>query len=329
MTAGNGGPATATDWTSVTVSRRAMVADGIALFELRPLDGSPLPPFSAGAHLDVRLPGGAVRQYSLCNDPAESDRYELAIQLEPDGRGGSRAAHEQLDTGSRLEVGAPRNLFSLQPGRHSVLLAGGIGITPLMAMAAQLTREARSFELHYSARSRARMAFRERLAEGPYAWRCHFYVDDDPGARFDAPRVVPEAAPGARAYVCGPTGYMDHVVDALIAKGWPTDHIHLERFAAPAVLAPGDAFEVQIGHDGPVVAVPPGQTVAAALAAAGHAVPLSCEQGICGTCSVRVLAGMPDHQDLFFTEAEKAANDRFTPCCSRSRTPRLVIDLSR
>ncbi|MCB1890349.1 MAG: oxidoreductase [Rhodocyclaceae bacterium] len=329
MTPTPSGAALPPDWTTVEVSRRASVADDIALFELRPASGRPLPPFTAGAHIDVRLPGGAIRQYSLCNDPAESDRYELAIQREPAGRGGSQAAHAHVDVGTRLEVGSPRNLFALQAGRHAVLLAGGIGITPLMAMAAQLTREERSFELHYSARSTARMAFRERLAEAPFAWRSRLYVDDVPSQRFDAARHVPDPAPETHAYVCGPGGYMDHVVEVLHAKGWADAHIHLERFSAPAERDPGDAFEIQIGHDGPVIAVPAGQSVAAALAAAGHAVPLSCEQGICGTCATRVLAGVPDHQDMFLTEAEKAANDRFTPCCSRSRSARLVIDLAR
>ena len=315
------------DWMTVEVCRRASAAEGVALFELRAANGRSLPAFEAGAHIDVRLPGGALRQYSLCNDPAEADRYELAIQLEANGRGGSQSAHERLAVGSRVEVSAPRNLFALRDGRHAVLIAGGIGITPLMAMAARLGREARSFELHYSARSAARMAFRDRLAAEPYAGHSHRYVDDDPARRFDAARDLPAPTPAADAYVCGPGEFIDHVIAVMQAKGWPGARIHQERFSAPPVLAPGAAFEVQLGHDGPVIPVPAGQSVAEALAAAGHAVPLSCEQGICGTCVTRVLAGEPDHNDMFFSAAEKAANDRFTPCCSRSRSPRLVIDL--
>lgn len=317
------------DWLELTVSRKQALAEGIVLLELRADDGGPLPPFAAGAHVDLRLPAGQVRQYSLCNDPADGGRYELAVQLEAGGRGGSRAVHQDVAVGSRLQVGAPRNLFALAPGRHALLLAGGIGITPLLSMAAQLTREQRSFELHYSARSVARMAFRERIAGAPFAGRAHLYVDELPDRRFDAAQRLPLPSTGAHAYVCGPSGFMDHVIDVLAARGWPAAQIHCERFA-PAEPAPaGGGFELQLGFDGPVIAVGPQQTAAAALIAAGVAVPLSCEQGICGSCALRVLAGAPEHNDMFFSEAERAANDRFTPCCSRARSPRLVLDLSR
>lgn len=321
------GVASAGAWLDVRVSHRQSVADGICLFELRALDDTPLPPFTAGAHIDVTLPNGAIRQYSLCNDPAQRDRYELGILLEPEGRGGSRSAHESLVVGSRVRIAHPRNLFALAPARHSILLAGGIGITPMLAMAAQLTREDRSFELHYCGRSASRMAFRDRMAASAYASRVYLHADDGaPEQRFDTASMLPAPDAGIHAYICGPRGFMDHVIATFVAKGWAEENVHVECFSAP----PNDAtnageFEVQVGAGGPVIPVPADQSVAEALTRAGIEIPLSCEQGICGTCAIRVLEGEPDHRDMFFTEAEKAANDRFTPCCSRSHSPRLVI----
>lgn len=318
------------DWIEVTVHRKHPAAQNIAYLELRRTDGGDLPPFEAGAHIDLVLPGDIVRQYSLCNDPAQRDRYALGVLLEASGRGGSRAVHEQVCEGDVLRIGRPRNLFPLVEGRHAILLAGGIGVTPILAMAEALNREDRSFELHYCGRSADRMAFRDRITDAPYAVRSRFYTDDAPPLeRFDAQGVLPTADPGVHAYVCGPAGFIDHVVGTLRAKGWCDDNIHFESFSAPAPAVDGAAFEIQLGIDGPLVAVKPDQSVAQALIAAGVDVPLSCEQGICGTCAMRVLDGTPDHHDMYFTEAEKAANDQFTPCCSRSLSPRLVVDVPR
>jgi len=320
----------ADDWIDVTVSRKHPLAENIAYFELRRPEGGDLPAFTAGAHIDVALPGGAIRQYSLCNDPSQHTLYALGILLEPVGRGGSRAAHEQLHEGSMLRVGRPRNLFPLTDARHSILLAGGIGITPILAMAETLTHEDRSFELHYCGRSADRMAFLDRIAAAPFAVRSKVYLDDAPALeRFDADSVLPSADPGVHAYVCGPGGFIRHVVDTLRNKGWADENIHFESFSPEAPADDGDRFEVQLGFDGPVVPVNPNQSVAEALIAVGVDVPLSCEQGICGTCIMKVLDGQPDHRDMFFTEAEKAANDQFTPCCSRSHSPRLVVDAAR
>jgi len=323
-------PAPAEDWIEVTVHRKHSAAEDIACLELRRPDGGELPAFTAGAHIDVILPGEIVRQYSLCNDPAQRDRFVLGVLKEPAGRGGSRAVHERLHEGAVIRIGQPRNLFPLVAGRHAILLAGGIGVTPILAMAETLHRQDRSFELHYCGRSAGRMAFRDRIEAAPYAVCSTIYTDDAPGPeRFNAETVLPAADAGVHAYVCGPAGFIDHIVATLHAKGWADDHIHFESFSPQAPVADGDGFDVQLGPDGPLVPVGSDQTVAEALIAAGVNVPLSCEQGICGTCMLRVLEGTPDHRDMFFTEAEKAANDRFTPCCSRSLSPRLVIDMAR
>ena len=316
-------------WIHVTVARRETAAEGVAAFELRRPDSVPLPSFEAGAHIDVELPNGLVRQYSLCNRPGETASYRIGVLLEADGRGGSRSAHVDLHEGSALRIGAPKNHFPLVPARHSILLAGGIGVTPILAMAEALTAADASFEMHYCTRSRARTAFVECLAAAPYAARVAFHHDDGGEAqKFDARAVLAAPRADTHLYVCGPKGYMDHVIATAKALGWADDHIHFEYFTGATVDHSADgAFEIELATSGRVVAVPAGQTVIAALAAAGVEVPVSCEQGVCGTCVLKVVGGLPDHRDMYFSDAERAANDQFTPCCSRSKTTRLVVEL--
>lgn len=318
---------------AVTLVRRSVEADDIISLQLRPAQGGQLPRFSAGAHVDLHLPNGLVRQYSLCGDPRDEDRYEIAILREEQGRGGSKSAHDELREGDTLRISAPRNHFPLEAAPHTVLFAGGIGITPLLAMARELHEDAASFEFHYSARSRSRAAFADWLAAAPFADSVHFHFDDGPeGQRLDADYVCRTAVADSRLYVCGPAGFMDHVMSAARSAGWPQQRIHHEYFAAPAsdplsVAASGEVFEVECARAGKVVTVPVGQSIVAALRSHGIEVPLSCEQGICGTCSVRVLQGIPDHRDHFLTATEKAANDRLLACCSRALSARLVVDL--
>ena len=317
-------------WIEARVARRETAAEGIVSFELKRADGAALPAFSAGSHIDVELPNGLVRQYSLCNPPSEDGRYEIGVLLEVDGRGGSRSAHEQLVAGALLRIGAPRNHFALAPSaRHSVLLAGGIGVTPMLAMAQALTVADASFEMHYCTRSLARTAFAARIAAAPYASRVQCHHDDGPTAqRFDAERVLADPRPEAHLYVCGPKGYMDHVLGTARRLGWAESSIHFEYFAAAPIDHSADGpFELTLARSGRVIAVAAGETVIAALAAQGIEVPVSCEQGICGTCILPVLEGTPDHRDMVLSAAEHAANNQFTPCCSRAKTPRLVIDL--
>lgn len=316
-------------WIKVTVARREVAADGVAAFELQRAGGAALPPFAAGAHIDVELPNGLVRQYSLCNRPGDTACYRIGVLLEPQGRGGSRCAHEALHEGSALRISAPKNHFPLVPARHSLLLAGGIGVTPLLAMAEALTAAGASFEMHYCTRSRARTAFAERIAAAPYAPRVAFHHDDDAEAqKFDARAVLAAPAADTHLYVCGPKGYMDHVLGTARTLGWAEANLHWEYFAgAPVDHSADDAFEIELASSGRVIAVPAGQTVIAALAAQGVEVPVSCEQGVCGTCILKVVGGLPDHRDMYFSDAERAANDQFTPCCSRAKTPRLVVEL--
>jgi len=314
----------------VRVSARREEARDIASFELVAADGRPLPAFSAGAHIDVRVDDGLVRQYSLCNDSAETHRYLIAVLKDPATRGGSKAMHERVRVGDELEISAPRNHFPLaREARRSVLLAGGIGVTPILCMAERLAAASADFELHHCTRSPERTAFRERIAAGRLGPRVHHHFDDGPPEqKLELAAFIARQGSDTHLYVCGPKGFMDAVLNEARSQGWPETRLHYEFFAAGAVERGNDqGFEVQVASSGQVVAVAKDETVVQALGRIGIEVPTSCEQGVCGTCITRVLEGVPDHKDVYFTADEQAANDRFTPCCSRSKSQRLVLDL--
>lgn len=312
----------------LVVAKKRMEACDVASFELRDPGGAPLPPFSAGAHVDVTAPNGMVRQYSLCNTPGERHRYQIAVLRDPASRGGSRSLVEELDEGMRAAVGAPRNHFALAPSRHALLLAGGIGVTPLLAMAEHLNGSGAGFSLHYCARSRERAAFVDRITAsfGPQA-TLHF--DDGPAAqRLDLDSLLQRPDPDTHLYICGPAGFIAVVRGAAAEFGWPAGQVHVEHFAASNVpRAPAGSFEVRLASSGKLVYVAPGCSVADALAGAGVKLPVSCGEGVCGSCITGVLEGVPDHRDEFFSEDERSRNDRFMPCCSRSHSPVLVLDL--
>lgn len=315
---------------SVRVARKAMQTADICTFELVGLDGGPLPAFSAGSHVDVALPNGLTRQYSLCNDPKETHRYLIGVLRDPASRGGSQAMHEQVQEGQVLQISAPKNHFPLaHDARRSLLLAGGIGVTPILCMAERLAITGADFEMHYCTRSRARTAFYERIAASAYAPQVRFHFDDgEAEQKLDLAALLAAPQTGVHLYVCGPKGFMDAVLGTARARGWPEPQLHYEFFAAEVAQSDSDAsFEVKLASSGRIITVPRDQTVTQALAAAGVEVQTSCEQGVCGTCLTRVLEGVPEHKDLYLTPEEQAANDQFTPCCSRSKTPLLVLDL--
>ncbi|TBV13194.1 PDR/VanB family oxidoreductase [Stutzerimonas kirkiae] len=309
----------------VTAKRRE--AEGIYSFELRRRDDAELPPFAAGAHIDVQLDGGLLRQYSLCNSPRERHRYVIAVLREPASRGGSSTLHERIEVGQSLSIGEPRNLFALQPeGRRHLLLAGGIGITPLLSMAFELAASGADFELHYRAKAPTHAAFLELLDSAPLsAHTSRYFARVD----FDVGRLLGPPQAGCHLYVCGPETFMAHVLDSARGLGWADGQLHREHFAAlAATAAPADgSFEVQIASSGEVYRIPADRSVHAVLEEAGIEIPVSCCQGICGACLTPVLEGVPDHRDLVLSEEEQAGNKLFTPCCSRSKTPRLVLDL--
>lgn len=313
----------------VRVQRKSQEAEGIVALELVSADGRPLPGFGAGSHIDVNLPNGLVRQYSLCNSAAERHRYRIAVLREPTSRGGSAAVHDLVKEGDVLTISAPRNHFALHDAPRSLLLAGGIGVTPILCMAQRLATWGADFEMHYCTRSPARTAFREEIAASGFADKVHLHHDDGPDAqKLRVAELLKTPEPGTQIYVCGPGGFIDHVVNTAKANGWPAQQIHLEYFAAAAQDTSGDQpFEVKLTSSGQTYRIPKDQTIVQALRAEGVEIMVSCEQGVCGTCITRVLEGVPDHRDCYLTDDERAANDQFTPCCSRSKTPLLVLDL--
>jgi vanillate O-demethylase ferredoxin subunit len=316
----------ASDRLALVVARREVVGTGVVHFELRSAEGQALSPFEAGAHVDVHIRPDLVRQYSLCGDPADTSRYRLAVRLEAQSRGGSASMHADLREGDRLQVGPPRNQFPLaRAASRAVLIAGGIGITPLMAMVHALNRAGVPFHLHYCVRSRTGAAFLDELAAAPFAGHVSLHADDDAVSHFDA-SVLPPAQAGTHLYVCGPGPFMDARIAEAKAAGWADDHLHLERFSNE-VDRTGDVFTVTAVRSGVTVTVAAQESIAEALIREGVDVALSCEQGVCGTCLVDVLEGVPDHRDCYLTDAEKAANRQMTICCSRAKTASLALDV--
>lgn len=313
----------------VKVLRKTQEAEAIASFELARPDGAPLPGFSAGSHIDVQVPGGLTRQYSLCNDAAEQHRYRIAVLRDPASRGGSVAMHDALKEGDALLISEPRNHFPLVHAKRTLLFAGGIGVTPLLCMAQRLAAIGADFEMHYATRSAARTAFRDEIAASPFAQRVQFHFDDgDAAQKLDARAAIGQPDPGTHLYVCGPTGYIDFIVKTAKELGWANDNVHLEYFGAAAQDTSGDgSFQVKVASSGQVYEVGAAETVVSALQKHGVEILVSCEQGVCGTCITRVLEGECDHRDLYFTDEEKAKNDQFTPCCSRAKSKVLVLDL--
>lgn len=313
----------------VVVTSRNNEALDICSYELTCAHGGELPGFSAGAHIDVHLPGGLIRQYSLCSHPQERHRYQIGVLKDEASRGGSQCMHEQISSGDRLYISEPRNLFPLVgEARRSLLFAGGIGITPILCMAEQLADSGADFELHYCARSSERAAFVERLKGARFADRVHLHFDTDADSRLDAAKVLAGPAPDLHLYVCCPSGFMQHVLDSARIQGWDDAQLHREYFAAAPVDTSTDgSFQVKLGSSGQVFDIPADKTVVQVLESHGVEIAISCEQGVCGTCLTRVLEGVPEHRDLFLTDEEQAANDQFTPCCSRSKSALLVLDL--
>ncbi|CAN5231787.1 PDR/VanB family oxidoreductase [soil metagenome] len=315
---------------SVRVARKTVEALDISSFELVRTDGGPLPAFSAGSHVDVHLPSGTTRQYSLGNDAGESHRYLIGVLRDPASRGGSRAMHDEVQEGDVLRISTPKNHFELaHDATHSILLAGGIGVTPILCMAERLAAIGKPFEMHYCTRSPERTAFRQRITDAAFAPQVQFHFDDGAAEqKLSIERVLGAVSPGTHLYVCGPKGFMDWVLGGARAAGWPEAQLHYEFFAADVSPSADDSsFDVKLASSGRVIRIPADRTVVQALGDAGVDVQVSCEQGVCGTCLTRVLEGEPDHKDLYLTPEEQAANDQFTPCCSRSRSPMLVLDL--
>ena len=300
----------------------------IKAFELVDADGLELPVFTAGAHVDVTLPDGQVRQYSLCNAPAERQRYMLGVLRESGGQGGSRQMHERIVVGDLLQVSMPRNNFPLNESasRH-LLIAGGIGITPLLAMAARLRQIGADFVLHYCSRDEGQTAFRGVLAAGGLASHVQLQHDGGvPGRGLDLSALLAAMVPGTHVYCCGPAGLMAAVKAA--SGHWPSQQIHFEHFSAPpgtAMASAGTGFDIEIASSGAVFRVPPDRSILSVLLDHGVLVESSCEAGVCGTCTTRYLSGEPDHRDFVLSDVEQ--REHIMVCVSRAKSVRLVLDL--
>lgn len=309
------------------VARKQTIARDIHLLELRHPAGAHLPPFTAGAHLPIQVPGGAMRQYSLCNDPQETDRYQIAVKREENGRGGSRRLVDEVAEGGTLMAGAPENLFALSDKAKSfVLVAGGIGITPMMAMVRHLQAEGlRKFKLYYFSRDPEGAAFLDELAADDLAGQVVVHHDHgDPSHSYDLWKIFEKVASGTHVYCCGPKGLMDSVRD--MTGHWPDTAIHFESFGADTKPHADDKpFEVLLQRSGQRVEVAATQTILDALRAVQMSVPSSCESGTCGSCKVRLLEGEADHRDLVLLPEEKA--DHLMVCVSRAKGNCLVLDL--
>jgi ferredoxin-NADP reductase len=300
------------------------LADGVRSLVLRHPDGDELPAWTPGAHIDLVFRADLARPYSLCGDPARRDRWEVAILREPASRGGSAYAHESLNAGDQLAARAPRNHFPLVEADEYALIAGGIGITPLLPMIDALERRGARWRLLYGGRRRASMAFVERLTDA-YGERVTVVPEDEDG-RPDLRGWLGPARPGCAVYCCGPEGLIDAV--AGVCSDWPAGALHVERFRADpdALSGAASTFDVVAAQSGVTVTVEEDESIVEALEKVGVYVPISCGEGTCETCITRVLEGDPDHRDALLTD-EQRAEGSILPCCSRSLTPVIVLDV--
>ncbi|MGE0004309.1 MAG: Rieske 2Fe-2S domain-containing protein [Parvibaculaceae bacterium] len=310
----------------VQVARKWNSAKGVAGFELRPVKGI-LPTFQPGAHIDVHLPNGLVRQYSIVNGPGETAAYVVGVKLERDSRGGSRCMHEAVREGDVLAISEPRNNFPLRRDAvRTLLIAGGIGITPLIAMAQALHGQDLSFDLHYFARDASELAFAERTAPLGAAMSCHLGLEPDATAATLAD-ILAGPLPGMHVYLCGPAPMLEAARAIAAEAGWPETSIHFEYFKNTRTIDDTSSFEISLARSCLTLQVPAGKTILEVVRDAGVVVPSSCEQGACGTCMVDVIEGEPDHQDVYLSPSEREAGAKIMTCVSRARSARLVLDL--
>ncbi|GGF70716.1 PDR/VanB family oxidoreductase [Alteromonas lipolytica] len=303
--------------------------EAVKLFDLRAADGSALPPFAAGAHIDITTPD-AIRQYSLCNEPAETHRYVVGVALAEASRGGSSWLHSEVQPGKRLTIGLPRNHFPVLKGaHHSVLIAGGIGVTPLLAMVYELEASQQSWELHYTARSSELAPLCKALSEcaaiAKYGKVTLYQTRAEPVNRLDLASLVASADSGSHFYCCGPETLIKSFTEAL--DGWPLEQVHCEHFSGADVSVAEGGFTIRLARSGSSFKVPEGETILSVLQDHKVSVPCACREGICGSCEIAVLDGIPDHRDNVLSEAEKQRNNTIMACCSGALSAELVLDI--
>ncbi|MDH6232366.1 ferredoxin-NADP reductase/phenylpropionate dioxygenase-like ring-hydroxylating dioxygenase large terminal subunit [Mesorhizobium soli] len=310
----------------VQVARKWQAADGIAGFELKPLTGL-LPTFQPGAHIDVHMPNGEIRQYSLVNGPGESDRYVIGVKLEQDSRGGSTCMHEAVREGDVLAISEPRNNFPLRRDAvKTIFVAGGIGVTPLLAMAQALHHQELSHEFHYFAQGEGQLAFRDRLDGLKNSLVPHLGLDPA-GTAAKLREILSGYKFGMHLYLCGPGPMLEAARKIAAEAGWPEAAVHFEYFKNTNKIDDSSSFEVALARSCMTLKVPAGKTILEVMREAGIDVPSSCEQGACGTCLATVIEGEPDHQDVYLNDAERKSGTKIMTCVSRAKSARLVLDL--
>ncbi|MFG2001882.1 PDR/VanB family oxidoreductase [Spirillospora sp. NPDC048911] len=311
--------------TMVVVARKEALADGVAGLTLRAADGGALPSWEPGAHVELVLRDGLVRQYSLCGDPADRYAWRVAVLWEEGGRGGSAHVHDRLAEGDRLTVRGPRNHFEFGPSRARCLfIAGGIGVTPILPMVAAAEAAGADWRLVYGGRRRSSMAFLAELER--HGDRVETCPQDETGL-LDLDGLLGEPREDTLIYCCGPEALLAEVERRCAA--WPSGSLRVERFAPKpeAEAASREAFEVELTLSGLTLQVPPDRSILETVESAGVTVLSSCQEGTCGTCETAVLDGVPDHRDSVLTEAERRAGDLMMICVSRSLGPRLTLEL--
>jgi ferredoxin-NADP reductase len=312
----------------LVVSRRHAAADGVVALHLADPEGDDLPAWGPGAHIDLLLEDGLVRQYSLCGDPRDPKNWRVGVLLDPQSRGGSRHVHEHLVEGSTVRVRGPRNHFPLVDSLRYLFIAGGIGITPIMTMVDSAQETGSDWRLIYLGRSRATMAFAETLSDS-YGDRVTIWADDENGRFFDLESALEEPADQTLVYCCGPEPLLSAMEK--YCGHWPEGSLHIERFAAKALAEPTaealDTFQVVCQRSGVTVEVSGETSILEALEDANVPILSSCLEGICGTCEAKVLEGTPDHRDSMLTDAERASGNKILTCVSRSCSEKLVLDL--
>jgi vanillate O-demethylase ferredoxin subunit len=313
----------------VIVAKKFNEAHNMASFELVDPKGAELPAFSAGSHIDVTIPGGLVRQYSLCNSSSERHRYLIGVWRDANSRGGSKALHDVVKEGDTLQVGPPRNRFRVPKStKQAVLLARGIGMTPILSIADHLKSRDIPFELHYVFALMSPGAFASKIKDSSFADNTKYYIEDSQqSAVLDPVAVLAGQPEDTQLFICGADWWQDPIIKTAKQKGWPEQRIHVERFTAkvPAALL-DKVFDVKIASTGATFKIPGDKSVTAFLEEKGVKIPTSCEQGMCGTCKVKVLEGEADHRDKRLSP-EQRQEGFFLACVSRAKGDLLVLDL--
>ncbi|RFA08691.1 oxidoreductase [Subtercola boreus] len=311
----------------VVVTDRRSVADDIVLLTLAPAGGGDLPEWTPGAHIDLLLPNGVERQYSLCSDPADRSAWQVAVLRESAGRGGSEFVHALLAVGEMLRVRGPLNHFAFEAATHYTFVAGGIGITPLLPMIRAAALAGATWSLAYAGRSEGSMAFVREL-RGEHPEQVTVY-SSEAGERLALDELFAAAPAGTLVYCCGPARLLDAATTLAAGLGWPAGQLHQERFEAKETGAPvlADAFEVELEYSGMTLTVPPERSILDVVEEAGVLVLSSCREGTCGTCETPVVSGEVDHRDSVLTPEEQADNEVMMICVSRAACAKLVLEL--